>query len=352
MGFDKSKLMVFPRHVLLGHDVIQQLGTLCRELELGKHALVVCDPRTKEIAGNTAHQVLRNAGFEADFFLIEAPTMQWVDAVKREARARGAHFLIGAGGGSVIDVTKLSAFDLRIPFLSLPTSAAHDGIASARASIKELEGNVSKEAKPPEAVVADTHLIVKAPYRMIAAGCGDTLANLVAVKDWALAAQVKGEEFSSFAAALSRTSAELVLEHAAEIKPGSEEAVWIVLKGLITSGVAMSVAGNSRPASGSEHLFSHMLDRLAPGVALHGEQCGVGAIMMMRLHNGNWEEIRRALETIGAPTTATALGHKPETILAALMGAHRVRPERYTILGDSGLTRASALRLAQETGVL
>lgn len=352
MVFDKSKLMVFPRHVLLGHNVVDQLGQLCRDLELGPKAMIVCDPRTKEIAGEKAAQRLGAAGFQSSFVLIEAATMKWVDHVKAEAKKAGADFLIGAGGGSVIDVAKLSAFDLHIPYISLPTSAAHDGIASARASIKETAGNVSKEAKPPEAIVADTHLILKAPWRMIAAGCGDVLANLVAVKDWELAHHLKGEEYSSFAAALSRTAAELVLENAADIRPGLEESVWIVVKSLITSGVAMSVAGNSRPASGSEHLFSHMLDRIAPGKALHGEQCGVGAIMMMRLHGGNWQQIRNALKSAGAPTNAKELGITPELILQALAGAHRIRLDRYTILGESGLSKEAALQLARETGVI
>lgn len=352
MGFDKSKLMVFPRHVLIGHNVIERLGPLCAELELGHRTLIVCDARTRKIAGESAAHSLRASGFDPQFVEIEAATTRWVEEVKREAQTAGAKFLVGAGGGSVIDVAKLSAFERKIPYVSLPTSAAHDGIASARASIKETQGNVSKGAKPPEAIVADTHLILKAPYRMLASGCGDILANLVAVKDWELAHQVNGEEFSGFAAALSRSAAEAILENAGSIKPGSEESVWLVVKALIQSGVSMSVAGDSRPASGSEHLFSHMLDRLAPGKAMHGEQCGVGSIMMMKLHEGNWEEVRRVLRAIGAPTTAKELGIPPQTIIEALTKAHAIRPDRYTILGESGLTHEAATQLATEAGVI
>lgn len=54
----------------------------------------------------------------------------------------------------------------------------------------------------------------------------------------------------------------------------------------------MCIAGSSRPTSGSEHMFSHALDVLHPGKALHGEQCGVGCIMMMNLHGGDWKAIR------------------------------------------------------------
>lgn len=352
MAFDKRKQMVFPRQVLLGHKVLDQLGELVRDLQLEPRCLIVADTTTKKIAGDQAATILTGAKHASEVCLIRGATMESVAAAKKAAKAAKAAYLIGAGGGSVIDVAKLAAYELGLPYLSLPTSAAHDGIASANASIKETQGNVSRTAKAPLAVVADTFLIAKAPYKMLASGCGDVLANLVAVKDWELASHLKGEEFSSFAAALSRTSAELVIQEAGAIRPGLEESVWLVVKALITSGVAMSVAGNSRPASGSEHLFSHMLDRLAPGVGLHGEQCGVGAIMMMRLHRGDWQQIRDTLRAVGAPTTAREMGHKPETIVAALTKAHTIRPDRYTILGESGLPEAAARQLARDTGVL
>jgi len=121
---------------------------------------------------------------------------------------------------------------------------------------------------------------------------------------------------------------------------------------MIVSGVAMSVAGNTRPASGSEHMFSHMLDQIAPGKALHGEQCGVGAIMMMYLHGEDWEKIRDFLETIGAPTTARDLRIPKKKIIEALVNAQKIRPERYTILGEQGLTEDAAKKLAKITKVI
>lgn len=352
MGFDKSKRMVFPRTVLLGHKVLDQVGDLVEELGFGTRGLIVVDATTKKIAGDRTATVLKGIGHDIAFSLIQGATMKSVEETMARARKHRAKYLIGTGGGSVIDVAKLAAYEMKIPYISMPTSAAHDGIASARASIKETQGNVSKAAKPPQAVVADTFLIGQAPFRMLASGCGDVLANLVACKDWELAAALKGEEYSSFAAGLAVGSAQLIIENAHNIRPGLEESVWLVTKSLLASGVAMSVAGDSRPASGSEHMFSHMLDRIAPGKALHGEQCGVGAIMMMRLHHGDWQQIRDALKRIGAPTNAKSLGIPPETIIQALMGAHQVRPDRYTILGDSGLTREAATVLAKETGVL
>ena len=155
-----------------------------------------------------------------------------------------------------------------------------------------------------------------------------------------------------FAASLSMTGSQLLLDKAEDIRSGLEEAVWQAVKCMIVSGVAMSVAGNTRPASGAEHMFSHMLDRIAPGKAYHGEQCGVGAIMMMYLHGEDWEEIRDALRILGAPTTARELGIPKKYIIEALLKAQDMRPDRYTILGEQGLTEEAAKKLAKITDVI
>src|SRR5438445_471115 len=207
-------------------------------------------------------------------------------------------------------------------------------------------------AETPIAVIMDTGVIAESPFRLLASGCGDIISNLAAVKDWALARNLRNEYYSSYAAALSELAAHLVIENASTIKPRLEESAWFVCKALVSSGVAMSIAGSSRPASGSEHKFSHALDRIAKKPGLHGEQCGVGTIMMMYLHGGNWQEVRDALLAIGAPTTARALGVTDHEVVQALTHAHEINKERYTILGDEGLTLEAAERLAKITKVV
>jgi glycerol-1-phosphate dehydrogenase [NAD(P)+] len=148
-------------------------------------------------------------------------------------------------------------------------------------------------------------------------------------------------------------TAEMLVGNADSIKQGLEESAWVVVKALVSSGVAMSIAGSSRPASGAEHLFSHRLDALEPGGALHGHQVGVGAIITEYLHSGDegqWRAVRDALASIGAPTTAADLGIDDETIIEALTSAHAIR-DRYTILGD-GMSEAAAREAVAVTGVI
>jgi len=145
----------------------------------------------------------------------------------------------------------------------------------------------------------------------------------------------------------------MLVESADSIKQGLEESSWIVVKALVSSGVAMSIAGSSRPASGAEHLFSHQLDRLVPNGALHGHQVGVGSIMTEYLHSGQkgkWKDARDALSAIGAPTTADDLGIDDKTVIEALTTAHQIR-DRYTVLGD-GMSEEAAIEAATVTGVI
>ncbi len=350
--FGKARGMVFPRVVLAGHGVIQELAAACRQFDFLDTGAVITGPRTAELAGNRAADLLTKEGFTAPVIIANEATDAEVARVETAVRAVGARFLVAAGGGSKIDITKVVAHRLRIPFVSLPTSAAHDGISSPRASLHGSERTNSIEAAVPIGIIADTEVIVRAPFRLLASGCADVISNVTAVLDWHLAVRLKNEEFSSTAATLSEYAAREIIDHAGSIKPGLEESVWIAIRPMIVAGIAMSVAGSSRPCSGSEHLFSHALDRVAARPSLHGEQCGVGAVMMMYLHGGDWQRLQATLRSIGAPTTAAELGVTPEEVVNALVLAHTLRPERYTILGDNGLTREAAERLAQHTGVI
>ena len=351
-SFSKTKAMELPRNVVVGHDALLQVGEVCASLKLGKRALLVADDTTMKIAGATVEKELASRKIKTAQFLI--PDATWDEVVEAEQRIRKGNidFALGVGGGRPIDVAKCASFNAGVPFVSVPTAASHDGVVSSRASITKGGEKVSLAAQTPIAVIMDTGIIAESPFRLLAAGCGDFISNLTAVKDWALARNLRNEYYSSYAASLSELAARLVIENASTIKPRLEESAWFVCKALVSSGVAMSIAGSSRPASGSEHKFSHALDKVAKKPALHGEQCGVGTIMMMYLHGGNWQEVRDALLAIGAPTTARALGVTDEEVVEALYHAHETNKERYTILGDEGLTFDAAERLAHITKVI
>ncbi|MBP1928240.1 glycerol-1-phosphate dehydrogenase [NAD(P)+] [Methanolinea mesophila] len=336
--FDKSRWLQLPRDVVIGHDALSQIATVAGDLRLGSSVLVVTGSHTGELAGKKVISLL-SGDYTVSTFVSDTLDMEVI--ARAEAAAEKADFLVGVGGGRVIDTAKIASYNTDRQFISVPTAASHDGIASARASVSSGDGNVSLQAHPPIAVVADTGVIAAAPHRLLASGCADIISNYTAILDWELAHRLRGEEVSEYALALSKMTAEQVMEHAGAIKPHQEETAWFVTKALVASGVAMSIAGSSRPASGGEHKFGHALERLAPGKALHGEACGIGTIITMYLHGGDWRAIRAALRAIGAPITPRDLGIEDRIFVEALLMAKTIRPERFTIL-DMGLSPEAA----------
>jgi glycerol-1-phosphate dehydrogenase [NAD(P)+] len=348
--FEKSTWIRLPRNVVVGHGVLDRTVEAVEELHLQGRPLVVTSPTPREVAADRVAADFADAGEDPTMVEIEAATFEAVQHVIEVARDVEAGYLVGVGGGKAIDVAKMASDELGTGFVSVPTAASHDGIVSGRGSVPEGDTRHSVAAEPPLAVVADTEIIADAPWRLTTAGCADIISNYTAVKDWRLANRLQNVEYSHYSAALAEMTAEMLVDNAESIRPGLEESAWVVVKALVSSGVAMSIADSSRPASGAEHLFSHQLDRMVPDAALHGHQVGVGTIIAEYLHGGNWQGVRRALDTIDAPTTAEDLGLDSETVVAALTQAHEIR-DRYTILGN-GMTEAAAYEAAETTGVI
>jgi glycerol-1-phosphate dehydrogenase [NAD(P)+] len=346
---EKSRWIKLPRNVLVGHGMIEEVGPAVEELGLNGRALLVTSPTPNEIAGDR----VRAQFDDVETVTIETAGYDSIERVTEIARETEPAYLVALGGGKAIDVAKMAAEDVNRGFVSVPTAASHDGIVSGRSSIPEGKTRHSVAADPPLAVVADTEIMAKAPWRLTTAGSADIISNYTAVKDWRLAHRLKGDHYSEYAGALSEMTAEMLVGNADSIKEGLVESAWIVSKALVSSGVAMSIADSSRPASGAEHLFSHQLDRIAPDPALHGHQVGVGTIMVEYLHtgeDGGWRLIRDALDQIGAPTTAAELGISEEVVVEALATAHEIR-DRYTILGD-GMSESAVREVAEYTGVI
>ena len=346
----KHSIDLFKR-VIIGRGVSSELGRVISDLGFSGRLVVVTGPNVRRAVAEDLVRVSLDM-FNVEVLEATAPTVEVAEDVADRARQIRPSLIVAIGGGKSIDVAKYVARVLGVSYVSVPTTTSHDGIASPFASLRGMETVYSVRASPPIAVVADVELIARSPRRVTLAGAGDLIAKVTAVRDWKLAHKLKGEYFGDYAASLAILSAKHVLTFSRTIARGTYTGLRILVEGLISSSTAMCIAGSTRPASGSEHMFSHALDIVANYPAMHGEQVGLGTIMMSYIHGINWKYVRRTLRKLGLPTTAKELGVREEHVIEALTIAHKIRPDRYTILGEGGLTRDAAEDLALRTGVI
>ena len=345
-----SHTMELPRLIVIGEKNIGKIGDFLISLEKPKKVSLVTGKHVKKILQKKIEKSLRVSKIKFVWHTTKDNELRSIKNVQNKVKKDKGELVVGIGGGRSVDIAKMIAFNLKKPFVSIPTAASHDGIASPFVSVKSDKPH-SIVATAPLGVFVDIDIIKKAPKHLLASGCGDLIANIIAVKDWELGRDKVGEYYGRYSASLSLLSAKIVIENS-ELFAKKGLDVRVIVEALISAGVASCIAGSSRPCSGAEHLFSHALDKIAPGVGLHGQKCGIGAIMMAKLQGQDWKTIIKTLKNVGAPTTAKQIGLKPDQVVKALTMAQDLRPERYTILKEVEMTKNKALSLAKSTKVI
>ena len=276
---------------------------------------------------------LKKAAPNADFYISPGNSLDDAKALAENLKPKKYDAIVGVGGGRVIDLCKYAATLLEIPMISVATNLAHDGVASPVSILENNGGRGSFGVNAPLAVVIDLDAIKMAPDRFIKAGIGDVLSNLSAVKDWELAVKENGEKMDGLAASMARISAEALLGRADSI--GSDDFLVALSEALVLSGIAMGIAGTSRPCSGACHEISHAIDLLFPDrTQPHGEQVGVGALFATYLRNDEerFTELAYALSQHGLPISHHNLGFNDEEFTEIVKSAPTTRPDRFTIL--------------------
>ena len=346
----QSHTMELPRKIVVGEKNICDIGEFIKSLKNTKKVSLISGSNVKKIVQKKIEKSLLASKIENIWYLTTTNDVKSINDTEKKVYKNKSDLVIGIGGGRSVDIAKMIGFNLNKPVVSIPTSASHDGIASPFVSVRGDKPH-SLVATAPLGVFVDVDIIKKAPRKLLASGCGDLIAKITAVRDWQLGRDKTGEYYGTYSAELASMSAQFLIKNSARFsKKGLH--VREIVEALISAGVASCIAGSSRPCSGAEHLFSHAVDKLEPGVGLHGEKCGIGTILISKLQGQNWKQIIKALKNVGAPTTAKEIGLKSDVLAKALTIAQSLRPERYTILKEVNMTEEKAILLAKSTNVL
>ena len=283
---------------VVGEDVLARTVPLFREWFPGaSRALVVCDPRTRAVAGGRVGELLRAAGIEALEHVLEPggatfhADYRYAAEVRDAVAAAGtpAPVPVAVGSGVVNDLTKRASGELGLPYMTVATAASMDGYTSFGAALRSPEGaKITYPCPAPRVVVADLGVLRTAPPRMAASGFADLLAKVPAGADWILAAELGAAEWHEEGWRTVQAGLHAAVDAPEGVAAMESGALGRFVEGLMLGGFAMQDMQSSRPASGAEHMFSHLLemrDHTYEGeIVPHGIQVGVFTHFMSRVY--------------------------------------------------------------------
>jgi len=256
--------------------------------------LCVVDANTWAVAGQRAVKMLRDEGgvvhiHHADgrFQPAHADREAVADLVA-DIRRTDPSGLLAVGSGTINDISKAASSLTQLPLITVATAASMNGYPSAITALTDKGLKITEPCIPPLAIIADPTILATAPARMTGAGFGDLLSKNASTADWVLAHHLLGQYYCGLSAQVAEDAIRRCIAKADAIKANQPEGLVVLAEALLRSGISMVLAGSSSPASGGEHLISHLWDMTAHwsgrSAALHGEQTGVSTLISLRLY--------------------------------------------------------------------
>ena len=274
-----------------GRGAVKHLPDMLKKLGISR-PFVVCDKNTYKAAGETVEALFKASGIPYKLFTLSQehvePDEFSVGSIVM-AYDTASDGIVAVGSGVINDCCKVAAHAIGVPQVAVGTAPSMDGYASDSSSM-HVNGDKSTGYNAcPVGILCDSEIMSQAPMRMLWAGLGDMLAKYVSICEWRIANLVIGEYYCEEIAGLMRASLRKIMDNARAIESRDPEAIQAVSEGLVMSGVAMSFAKVSRPASGLEHYFSHMWEMMGmergEKADLHGIQVGVGTHVTLELYD-------------------------------------------------------------------
>ncbi len=269
------------------------------------------------------HQEIANSNYIETIFNSSLNLPSKIDAI------------VAIGGGKVIDACKYLAHLNQIPLVSVPTIISNDGFCSPFSSLVVNDRRRTVKTVIPHTVILDTEMYKNAPAKFLYSGIGDLFCKFTAVFDWKLAFRKKGEYVNDFAAVISRNAADTFYYYP-EKNFLNDDYLRVIASSLLMCGIAMEIAGSSRPASGSEHLISHAYDRISKNPSLHGLQVGVASYAVSYLQEEPFEMVKKCIIESGFLEHLSENKLNKVDFIEAIKYAPSIKDDFYTILSEKG----------------
>ncbi len=328
----KTHRISIPSILEIGPNVLENTGKIL--FEEGFKDVLIC---TDEFIYNTIKDVLENSLNEYNIkYTVKLldPDFQIEELTTFALSMSGdIDVVLGVGGGSVLDKAKFASFIRKKVYISMTTSPSNDGFSSPVASLYVKNKRTTVPAKIPYGVLADTKIISNVPDHMIYSGIGDSVSNYTALFDLYYEKERREINLDKFSALISKRSIDTLISlNFSGIR--SEEFINSLMETLMMSGISMEIAGTSSPASGSEHLISHAIDKiLEKNNYPHGVQVGIATyIICLVQENEKTNAVDEFLEKTGFWEYVKSLSIKASVFIDAIDVAPSIKEYRKTII--------------------
>jgi len=276
--------------VELGSGAAAKLPSILSRLGFN-HPFVLADTNTHAVLGKKILHILAGAGILYTDFVLEdeevVPDEKTIGTVLMQFNP-DCDVIIAVGSGTINDICRYISHRVKLPYISAATAPSMDGYASTVAPLITASLKTTYPAHAPVAIIGDVDVLAEAPLPMIAAGFGDILGKITCLADWQLSAVINDEYYCPEIAGMMEIALENTLSSLEGLAKRDHQAVYKLMEALILAGVAMSFAGNSRPASGSEHHLSHFWEMVLlfdnRKQILHGTKVGIGTVLVLKLY--------------------------------------------------------------------
>lgn len=283
------------------------------------------------------------------FYFINENTFEKCIDVSNSIISNEYNLVIGFGGGRVLDIAKHASFISKRKYIAVPTALSNDGLVSPISVLKKNGFSKSFGSKSPEGVCIDFNLVSRAPSYLLKSGLADSLSNYSALFDWELAIKRGHESKNALAYYFSDHSFRSLLFISDFSLEDNNPLLESLSYSLITNGLAMYMSGNSRPCSGSEHLFSHSLDLNFPEINLtHGYKVALGTIVSTYFQRQDTQIVFDFLKKHKIQFDFKKIGLSSDVFIEAWIKARETRPDRYTILNEIKLSEYKLLKIYNE----
>ncbi len=345
-----------PYHLIVEEGIFEKIPDVMNDVIPDIHskkAILVTEENLKGIFENIINEI--SADFnEIELYLIQSATYDAAVALAKYITMNDIQIVIGFGGGTVLDLAKFAAFVSKTKLISLPTTLSNDSLASPVA-VLGTEGKARKTFKCtiPDAIIVDVNVIMSAPERQLLSGIGDTVSKYTALNDWKIAFMNGKEYVDDFAYMISKMAFNSICYNdQKELK--SKDFIKRLTQALVMGGLAMEIAGSSRPSSGSEHLFCHALEEnFSEEVNVpHGIAVAMGSYAACIFQNRNIAKITRILKEYKIPVKPSDWKITKEIFVGAWQQAAATRADRYTILNETDLSFERLGKLYDEMEII